>query len=486
MKKALTFFLISCLFACNEKSNQHDYVASTDTILTDACPTLDSIRFCENRTNELCSNLPLEVYFLGSPDGQFQNGYSSVLAPEIQPSFDNFSWQSFVALNWPSDASGKPIGSNITDYPDSLRVWERFTEASKVFSAGDKSLAEFKSKNPKSKIVSQDSKVADDLHLSGFLEADDYPLIDRNLNFVIYEVKMNAVEEQYIKDNNLNTKEGIYNYYKSKNTIELPTQTNTLPGAIEIKASWRILDQNKGDDPNKYYTQNATIFVTSENSISGEAFSFDCTIGLVGLHVLRKTHEFENWIWSTFEHIDNVPDNVQKAQTDQEKQWSFYNSECLSCPVNQPPSHVPGDVVKKDTVYKWNTKAPYAERYATVIPGEAIGQKFGTQVTRVYPIYYCTEQLNAIWQAKLKSLGSVFENYKLVGTQWMVPTDGTPPPLKINAPYLLANTTAETYMQETSSCISCHTFAGIEYNIKAQDTTIFIPSDFSFTFLYAQ
>ena len=177
---------------------------------------------------------------------------------------------------------------------------------------------------------------------------------------------------------------------------------------------------------------------------------------------------------------------MQQAQTNQETNWSFYNPECLNCPINQPPNHIfPRDINKsKDTVYKWDTNTPYAASYATKISGEADGKTFGTQVTRTYPIYYCTEQLNTVWQSKLSSLNSVFANYKLVGTQWMVPTDGTPPSIKINAPYRLANTTAETYMQESSSCISCHTFASIEYVTKTIDTTIV--TDFSFTFGYAQ
>lgn len=490
MKNLFNLLLCSSIIvSCNNASKQSDYIASTEPILENACPTLDSIRFCQDKSNTICPELPLDVYFLGSTDGNFNNGYSSVLAAEIQPSFDNFSWQSFAALNWASDAKGKPIGSSIAQYPELSRVWEHYTKASKVFNAGNKEVNSFEMSNSSLKVMSQTSKISNDLHLSGFKEADDFPLIDRNLNFVVYEVKINPIEEKFINDSLLYTKKGIYDYYKANGAIKLPVQNESLnlPGAIEIKASWRILDAKYGDDLSKYYTQKATIVVSSENSVSGQSFSFDCTIGLVGMHILRKTAGFKNWVWSTFEHIDNVPDNVQEAQTAQQNNWSFYNSECLNCPVNQPPNHIfPRDINKaKDTVYKWNITAPYAAPYAIKIPGEANGKVFGTQVTRVYPIYYCTEQVNSIWQSKLSALGSVFANYKLIGTQWMIPTDGEPPAIKINAPFRLANTTAETYMQEDASCISCHTFAGITYITKANDT-INIATDFSFAFGYAQ
>ncbi|WP_204345297.1 hypothetical protein [Psychroserpens algicola] len=483
----IIILFVGFIFSCNTSTKPSEYIASSGPVVDNTCPTMDSIHFCKDKTDSFCSNIPLDVYFLGGNNGNFENGYSSVLTPDIQPSFDNFSWQSFVALNWASDASGNAIGSSITDYQDSLRVWERFTDASKVFSADHSELKNLKSSHPMAKVISQNSKVSNALNVNGFLEADDFPLIDKNLNFVVYEVKMNAVEEAYIASNNLTTKEDIYNYvHDSKTSIELPVNTTTKEGAIEIKASWRILDATKGDDLSKYYTQDATIYVSSENSVSGQSFTFKATIGLVGLHILRKTEKFQNWIWTTFEHVDNVPDNIQQAQTNQETNWSFYNSECLNCPVNQPPSHIfPRDITaSNDTVYKWNTTAPYAKPYGVSIAGEADHKTFGTQVTRVYPVYYCTEQLNDLWQSKLSESGSVFANYKLIGTQWMVPTDGAPPAIKINAPSLLANTTAETYMQEGSSCISCHTFATVKYVTKSIDTTI--TTDFSFTFGYAQ
>ena len=482
MKELTIVVLIFCFVSCNKKTKYSNYTAQLNSNLNaEKCFALDSIRFCSDKSDAFCSNLPLYVYYLNSKDGNFSNGYSSVLSPDFQPSFDNFSWQSFVALNWASNSSGMPIGSSITDYPDSLRVWERYRDASVVFNTASEHLKGLKAKHPDVKIVSEIAKVSSVVEISDFLEVDSNPLIDSNLNFVVYEVKMNSIEEQFIINNNLNTKEGIYNYYKSKGKIELPMNTETIPGATEVKASWRILDETEGDDLSKYYTQNAKISVSSEQSTSGEAFSFDCTIGLIGLHILRKTQKFENWIWSTFEHIDNVPNDVQQAQTDRETNWSFYNPECLNCPVNKPPTHVEGDTLDSGkVVYRWNTKAPYASLYAESIPGEAGNQNiFGTQVTRTFPIYFCTEQLNAIWQSKLSAVGSVFANYKLIGSQWMVPLDA-PPFSKINAPKYLGNTTSETYMQDSSSCISCHNFAGVKYD------SINISTDFSFTFLYAQ
>lgn len=239
---------------------------------------------------------------------------------------------------------------------------------------------------------------------------------------------------------------------------------------MEIKASWRILDPALGDDTTRYYTRDAIIQVPKQNSATGQAFQVKAKVGLVGMHIIRKTGNFAFLIWSTFEHIDNTPDDVQAAQTNQDaRRWSFYNVECLTCPVDSPPVLAASD----SGHYKWNPTPPYAARYATGVPGEQGGKVFGTQVTRTYPIYYRTQQVNQLWQTKLG--GTVWANYRLVGTQWTVPNDGGTSNT-INVPFRLGNTTLETYIQENASCIQCHGFAGV---IAGKDT---ISTDFSFIF----
>ncbi|XLS30634.1 hypothetical protein ACJD0Z_07360 [Flavobacteriaceae bacterium M23B6Z8] len=480
MKKQ-TFLLLALAFvACNTQTNDSEKkLAVIPEVQTDLCFELSNVYLCDNKTNSFCSDLPLDVKNIKSANGNFPFGYSSKLSPEFQPSFDVFSWQTFVALNWPSDASGNPLG-NLTDTPDALRVWEHYTDVNELFQSNSEALEtrqDLTGEKP-TRFFYLDSKAPTaSINPSDFLQADGYPLIDRNLNFVVYEEKVNPIEADFIKANGLTTKAGISAYYNANNkTFEMPVNTTSLPGSMEIKAAWRILDTLKGDDLSKYYYQNAVIYISDESSADGTAFTINCTVGLVGMHIVRKTGNFEDWIWSTFEHIDNVPDNVQKAQDELEKKWSFYNPECLNCEPNVPPAHVAGDTVNGKVMYRWNKSAPYAARYAQSVSGET-GSDYGTQVTRVYPIYYCTEQLNSIWQAALKKENSVFANYRLVGSQWTKSDGAYKSP---DAPFYLGNTTAETYMQNTSSCITCHNFASVKY----QNQTI--KTDFSFIFGNAQ
>jgi hypothetical protein len=89
--------------------------------------------------------------------------------------------------------------------------------------------------------------------------------------------------------------------------------------------------------------------------------------------------------------------------------------------------------------------------------------------------------MNAAWQKKLE--GSVWSNYRLIGSQWFSthnePIFGVPPPPP--APPLLANTAIETFMQGTSNCIECHN--------GSTNTSSFAPDtlryDFSFLFFRA-
>jgi hypothetical protein len=178
------------------------------------------------------------------------------------------------------------------------------------------------------------------------------------------------------------------------------------------------------------------------------------------MHIIRNVSRFGQFlVWSTFEHADNAPD---KGKEGTGGPWSFYNS-ASSNPVNTAPAHVATDGGN----YRWNPAPPYAGLYYA---------QYGTQVVREKPVFDVTEQINNKWRTKLK--GTVWANYKLIGTQWQINTYGeTATP----APAYLANTTMETYMQSTASCIGCHSGATVQFAPTPGDT-VTITTDFSFLF----
>ena len=55
------------------------------------------------------------------------------LEKNAQNPFDIFSWQTFVALNWPANDAGVPIGEPIGTRPDLPRVWQSYRQPGEVF-----------------------------------------------------------------------------------------------------------------------------------------------------------------------------------------------------------------------------------------------------------------------------------------------------------------------------------------------------------------
>jgi hypothetical protein len=151
-------------------------------------------------------------------------------------------------------------------------------------------------------------------------------------------------------------------------------------------------------------------------------------MGLVGLHIVMKTAQLPQWLWATFEHVDNAPDQAGGAQPG--KTYNFFDPSCTNCPVNTPPG--------KD-------------------------DQTPTQVMRVIPVGNGAPQATQTYWQALKQLrpDNVWLNYMLVDAQWGQTATplGTP-----NQPAFLANTTLETYVQapqQPDGCINCHgRFAG--------------------------
>ncbi len=153
------------------------------------------------------------------------------------------------------------------------------------------------------------------------------------------------------------------------------------------------------------------------------------TVGLVGMHIGHKSASSPQWIWSTFEQVDNLDvDSVAHPNLNP----SFVDTNCPGCAVNQLPQKVNG-VYPRIPTQAWR---------AIPIPGDKVA-------------------LNAQAQAALKKMGSVWQYYQLIDTQW--PTEpGTAPsawdgglpdaitnkPGGHPTPTFLTNITMETYFQK--------------------------------------
>lgn len=424
---------------------------------------------CYHGPNDhLCPDLPHDI------TEKIGFGYSTLNAPS-QRDFDNFSWQMFVALNWPADSKGAPLKKSITEAPDAPRVWEFYPSPFELFGQGlpgenmvmAKPLPTAGRRRRVFSMLSTRTNLSD-LNADSILQAaSDKPLIDRNLNFTLYDIAINQIEYDYIKGNGLNTIKGQQTFYDEHNQVSFPvgsyqddtTRTGGSVGAIEIKTAWRMLDPGRGDRLDRYYTVDATIEVDERHSQSGRPMTIEAKLGLVGFHVIQRTKQPapQDWIWSTFEHVDNAPlaanapdptaiapplPTEGTAPASVSQTYSYFN------PNYHGPTNVPPALTKGENVYKWAARPPFASAYAN--PGG-----FGTQVVRCWKIFPPTDEVNAYFRKLLK--GSVWENYQLIGSQWMGGTENQPG-ANGNIPRYLSNTTLETYVQFKSfgSCLECH------------------------------
>lgn len=438
---------------------------SSDGANVGAPTPLPTPRYCvQAPTDRLCSDLPHDVL------EELDNGYSQLSAAQQRP-FDEFSWQSFVALNWPADPSGEPLSEPIGSHPRHRRVWEHYRTPVEVFGAqsggreSDPPACDGVGDREHPVLMLMAKRGHNTPPPASFLETTGQPLVDRNLNFALFDVRMNAIEVDYILGNELDTKAGQEAFDARGDKVSFPTgfyadetaRTGGLPGAVELKATWRILLREKRDDFTRYYHQPARVFVPGSENVSGEDICFEATLGLVAFHLIQRTsgppRQDQDWMWSTFEHIDNAPladdpaaaDTFQ-ASTDQcasssTDGWSFFNPACTDCTANEPPALREGE-----SSYLWNASPPWAARYAT-------DDQYGTQVVACREIYSETADLNALYHERLE--GTVWTNYRLINTQWQGGIED-PETENGNIPRFLGNPVVETYIQGSSSCLECH------------------------------
>ena len=361
----------------------------------------------------------------------------------LQHDFDVFSWQSFVALNWPANADGTPNNNLVIgQQPGGPVVWQSWKESRDIFLPDGAQPPAWNQPNPVPDVCKHINNIpSGTIHLTQVGKTPNVldesgepfqtgPLIDQNGQYTRYEILTNEAMFNYILDNQLYSKAGQAAFAKDADFPSSNTESNQI-GAIMLKAAW--VKMGGQFDPSRYHTTFALVYNNPEEQPGVESACSLEQVGLVGFHIAHKTEDEPQWIWSTFEHIANAP---TKGEAPALSAYNFFNPACKDCAVNEPPPR------------PWNPANPHTQP---------------TQVERVIPITEDAKKLNALYHAALEKAvpGSVWLNYELVSTQW--PTNATSPtdPTGAPAPSFLANTTLETYIQgevkqTSSSCMACH------------------------------
>jgi hypothetical protein len=404
------------------------------------------------------------------------NGQEPIGLENLQRGFDFYSWRTFIALNSPAD------GTSIEQAkPDTPTVWEdmsSFKQLLDVMLPPDQLAANWPidragMEAERERLMPAECRAVIDAHkeMSGRMVVKMIeesfnepfktgPLIDQDGRYAIFDILMNGKMFDYILHNHLNTKDGQIE--NSSLVVDFPVglNSNSDIGAFMLKVSWKILSKREIQNQN-FHTVNALV-LTPPNPKGRKCLPE--TLGLVGFHAVHKTASRPQWIWTSFEHVKNVPDREEVKAKKLNGPYNFYDEKCKGCTVNAtPPTPWTPDPNQDDLMFRPNDLSKKGS--------------FRSQIVRETVQTDAAKNMNAIFQSMLAN--TVWKNYMLISTQWpsnfdctklhspITPqgpnTDFTKQPDMTcsPAPTFMANSTLETYSQgdtplASSSCIACH------------------------------
>jgi hypothetical protein len=428
----------------------------------------------ENRSTIMNSGLPCQEKV--TPSGQEDIGLEN-----LQRDFDFYSWRTFIALNSPAD--GSPIEKS---QADTLTRWESMDNFKQLLDVmlparmqpprwpADKGDQE----KEKARLMPEQclalSKEMPDRMVVKMIE-ESYnepfktgPLIDQQGHYAIFDILMNRTMFKYISDNNLFTKAGQKSAANSGLAVDFPPGQSATGdiGAFMLKVSWKILSPEEKAAKN-FHMVDALVLMPPPDDPKLTRPCLPETLGLIGFHAVHKTASRPQWIWTSFEHKQNVPDREDVAAGKFDGRYNFYDVNCKTgCPmVNATPPR------------PWTPVPALHLQFRK-------DDTFKSQIVRETPLTNAAKNMNTIFHSMLK--GTVWDNYMLLSTQWpsafgctSLHSQGfTTPAPKTDfvkqpdmtcspAPTYFANSTLETYSQAdnqadgevplaTSSCIACH------------------------------
>ena len=129
-------------------------------------------------------------------------------------------------------------------------------------------------------------------------------LVAQNQSYVRYQASFNKTVFDKIVDKQLYNGGIVARVGNAPDRTLVPEATLQVKGALTVKSAWIELPGPKPIDPSQFY-------VRQRAWVQNPDPPHECKmadVGLVGLHIVYKSPTRPQWIWSTFEHVDNVPE----------------------------------------------------------------------------------------------------------------------------------------------------------------------------------
>ena len=292
--------------------------------------TMDAINPVINRCNTTLppvapAKVTPKMARSGLPCSLAFNGAVALLP--LQEAFDFNSWLTFVALSAPA---GKAKAA------DAPALWQHWQDLSSLMMPDGAPPPPFGTSvpppaictggEPGTPVLQMISKtpVTPTVSVAG-QPLNTGPLIDQNGHYVRYQILVNKPMYDYIVANGLYSKAG---QQKFTGVVSFPIasalhdKTGTI-GAIVIKAAWKVL--GPGDNSAAFHVTKAYVYTPAATGVK-ESCKTE-VLGLAGIHIVHKTKGEPQWIWSTFEHVHNVPTSVTAGKPTKQH-FNFYNPAC--------------------------------------------------------------------------------------------------------------------------------------------------------------
>ncbi len=326
--------------------------------------------------------------------------------------FDDFSWKSFVVA---------------------AKEFERFHPLWEVFHEDGSAPGNDAKYNACSVKVG-----ADDMVLASFSGYHDIgqtfdgslssPIVAQNGRYVHYLTSYNEAAYQYIVKNK---------WYLRENLPVVPVPRPPLPmsqfplGSEVVKSAWVEMTGFTEAQRKRVYTRTAIV----RDPASGKCQS--TTVGLLGIHIIRKTASRPQWIWSSFEQVDLVPGTPDSLG------YLLHDGSNAPMPANNPLPLIP--------------------------PAPQPMKPFNVVRSPKTPIHPQTVATNATYQKMLD--GTIWKYYRLALTQWpLAPGDQSIPvdPSQAGSVFqtfpgdgatsAFSNLAIETFQQARAAqgCMNCH------------------------------
>ncbi len=365
-----------------------------------------------------------------------------VPADADQSVFDDFSWQTFLAVNAPAGGQADDptppwtTWSSTADYLNLVSAWYATGGTRDTFPAFGavyypQACLDYCSTEGINcsdyRTIEQVGKINDAIFEADNTGLSSNPVIAANGSFVRYEIRMN----QDMYDLVSSESRPLYDVDDLVTGDVNGTCGNAggSEGVINVKLAWMDMS---GFDASTFYTEPRLIFTAAGSNSTGQDSCSLETMGLVGMHIAHKTESQQTWVWSTFEHNRNAPDcgafaldansvNTACPSTDASG-WNFYPSDCQS-------DGDPGKCQSCNTVPADNEgDESCSNKYCTDRP--PADENGYSRLCRQVPVTEDGPYSDAYrWnQACQRALGtSVWANYMLISTQWFEwNADGAP------------------------------------------------------------